>query len=325
MMPAALSRRAQELAVAGASFATATVVRAERPTSAKAGDVALVLGDGTIEGFVGGSCAEHSVRAYALRAIDSGEPVLLRILPFGDASEAEPSGADGGPRSGARPIDDPAALPPDSREDGAVTVQNPCLSGGAIEVFLEPVLPAPRVLVVGDAPIAAAVLEIGPQLGLDTVRADSGVLEPRPGDLALVVAAHGQDEVRALRAGLESGVPYVGLVASARRGAGVIGELRGDGASKELVELIDVPAGIDIGARTPAEIALSILARIVAVRRNRRPASLPATTAVDPICGMSVAVAASTPSVHHGGETVYFCGEGCRTEFEQHHKHAVAE
>ena len=89
MMSAALSRRAQELAAAGQAFVTATVVRAQRPTSAQAGNVALVLADGTIEGFVGGDCAEHSVRAYALKAIERGEPVLLRILPFGDNPEGE--------------------------------------------------------------------------------------------------------------------------------------------------------------------------------------------------------------------------------------------
>ena len=285
------------------AFVTATVVRAQSPTSAQAGNVALVLGDGTIEGFVGGSCAEHSVRAYALEAMQSGEALLLRILPFGEESDAGPAGDEVG------------------REDGAVTVQNPCLSGGAIEVFLEPVLPAPRVLVVGDSPIAGAVLRLGPELGLEAVGVDGGALDPRPGDLALVVAAHGEDELHALRRGLESGMPYVGLVASRERGAGVIGELRGDGVSKQLVDLIDVPAGIDIGARTPAEIALSILAKIVAVRRAG-PAS--ATTAVDPICGMTVAAVASTPSVERGGETVYFCSEGCKAEFEKQ-EHAVAE
>jgi xanthine dehydrogenase accessory factor len=176
--------------------------------------------------------------------------------------------------------------------------------------------------VVGETPIAEAVLRIGPELGLEVVGADGGALDPRPGDLALVVAAHGQDELHALRRGLGAGMPYVGLVASHKRGAGVIGELRGDGVSKELVERIDVPAGIDIGARTPAEIALSILAKIVATRRDR-PAA--ATTAIDPICGMTVAAAPSTPSLKHGGETVYFCCEGCKTQFESQHKHAVAE
>ena len=247
MIPAAMSRRAQELADKGEAFVAATVVRAQRPTSVKAGNVALVLGDGTIEGFVGGACAEHSVRACALEALRSGEAVLLRILPFAEEGEA------------AR-----------ASEHGAVTVQNPCLSGGAIEVFLEPVLPAPRVLVLGDTPIAEAILRIGPELGLDVVGVDGGALDPRPRDLALVVAAHGRDELPALRRGLEAGLPYVGLVASRERGAGVIGELRSDGVARELVELIDVPAGIDIGARTPAEVALSILARVVAVRRGPR-------------------------------------------------------
>ena len=121
MMPAALSRRAQELAAARIPFVTATVVRAQRPTSVEPGSVALVLADGTIEGFVGGVCAEQSVRAYSLLALDSGEPVLLRILPDG-----EEHGVDGS-----------VAV-----EDGAVTVRNPCLSGGAIEVFLEPVAAA---------------------------------------------------------------------------------------------------------------------------------------------------------------------------------------
>ena len=150
MMPAALSRRAHELAKQGAPFVTATVVRAQRPTSVEAGDAALVLGDGTIEGFVGGACAEHSVRAYALKAIETGEAVMLRILPFGDEGAGE-------------------AGEEVSREDGAVTVQNPCLSGGAIEVFLEPILRAPRILVEGDTPIARSLHRIGPELGLEVV------------------------------------------------------------------------------------------------------------------------------------------------------------
>jgi xanthine dehydrogenase accessory factor len=308
-MSPAMSRRAQDLAGRGEAFVTATVVRAQRPTSVEAGDVALVLGDGSIEGFVGGACAEHSVRAHALAAMESGEAVLLRILPF--AAEGVAEGV----------------------EDGAVTVQNPCLSGGAIEVFLEPVVPAPRVMVVGQSPIAGAIARIGPELGLDVVHVDDGAVEPRPGDLALVVAAHGRDELDALRRGLEAGLPYVGLVASRARGDGVVGELRGDGLSDEALGRIDVPAGLDIGARTPGEIALSILARIVAVRRGgRAPAraaseapapAVPAATAVDPVCGMTVAAVASTPSARRGDETVYFCCEGCRAAFIARHEHAV--
>jgi xanthine dehydrogenase accessory factor len=296
MMPAALSRRAHELAERGEPFVTATVVRAQRPTSATAGNTALVLGDGTIEGFVGGDCAEHSVREYALKAIESGEPLLLRILPFGDNREGEEV----------------------AREPGAVTVENPCLSGGAIEVFLEPVVRAPRVYVEGDLPISHAVLRIGAELGLDMVGVVGGDFEPRPGDLALVVAGHGRDELPALKLGLEAGIPYVGLVASRRRGQGVLGELRGDGVDSALLDRIDTPAGLDIGARTPEEIALSILARIVEVRRRAtRPAAV--TTATDPICGMTVVVMADTPRVEHDGETLYFCREGCKAAFELQH------
>jgi len=304
MMPEAMSRRARELTEQGESFVTATVVRAQRPTSVEAGDTALVLGDGTIDGFAGGACAEHSVRAYALQAIESGEAVLLRILPFDEGADIAPEGRE------------------TAREEGAVTVENPCLSGGAIEIFLEPVVPAPRVLVVGDTPIAAALLRIGAELGLDAVAVAGDEPAPQPSDLAVVVAAHGRDELHALRSALEAGVSYVGLVASVKRGDGVLGELRGDGVPSELLDRIDVPAGIDIGARTPEEIALSILAEVIAARR-RRPAA--ARTAVDPICGMTVAAVPGTPSLRHGGETVYFCGAGCKSQFALAHQHAGAD
>jgi xanthine dehydrogenase accessory factor len=142
-----------------------------------------------------------------------------------------------------------------------------------------------------------------------------GDFEPRPDDLALVVAGHGREELPALRRGLEAELPYVGLVASRRRGQGVIGELRGDGVAAELLDRIDTPAGLDIGARTPEEIAVSILARVVQVRRAPREA----VTAVDPICGMTVTVVPGTRSAEHAGETVYFCGDGCKAAFELQH------
>ena len=149
---------------------------------------------------MGGDCAEQSVREYALRAIEDGETMLLRVVPFGGEEER-----------------------------GVVTVQNPCLSGGMIEVFVEPVVPAPRLLVEGDMPISQALLRLGGEFGLDTVAVVGGEFEPREGDFALVVAGHGREELPALRAGLEAALPYVGLVASRRRGQGVLGELRGDG------------------------------------------------------------------------------------------------
>ncbi len=116
---------------------------------------------------------------------------------------------------------------------------NTCLSGGAIEIFLDPVLPAPRVVVVGDTPVAEAIRSLGAQLGLDLVQD----VEPVPGDLAVVLAAHGREELHVLRRALEAGVPYVGLVASKRRGSGVLEQLRRDGVSEQALALIDVPAG----------------------------------------------------------------------------------
>jgi len=296
MIGASLSRRADDLRAARTPFVVATVVRAQRPTSVRTGDAAIVLGDGTIEGFVGGSCAEQSVRLHALRALETGEALLLRILPGDD--------------------DAPAA-------EGAVTVQNPCLSGGSLEIFLEPMLASPRVLVVGETPIASAVARLGAELDLEVASVPGADVDPADDDLALVVAAHGRDELRALRRALEAGLPYVGLVASRVRGAAVVAELRAEGVAEERLAALETPAGLDIGARTPEEIALAILARIVAVRRGEHTVALrvvaPAevlASAIDPVCGMAVAAADPTPHLDHEGRRVYFCCEGCRTAFE---------
>ncbi|MFZ0971434.1 MAG: XdhC family protein [Solirubrobacteraceae bacterium] len=314
MLSGSLTARARELTERGAAFVTATVVRVEHPTSARPGNVALVHEDGSMEGFVGGVCAQNSVRLYSLKAIERGEPLLLRILPDGPGPGvgAEPEAADAGQEI--------------AHDEGSITVQNPCLSGGAIEVFLEPFLPAPRIIVAGDTPIAAALLRLAPELGLDAVDSrggDGGPPTPSGDDLALVVAAHGRDERAVLRAALEADVRYVGLVASRKRGAAVLDELRADGVSEKLLERIDTPAGIDIGARSPAEIALSILASIIEVRRraSTAPRSWAAAppTAIDPICGMTVLVGADALSSEYGGDTHYFCGEGCKQAFERQH------
>lgn len=306
-----LNRRAQRLAAERSQFVVATVVRVQRPASVKPGAVGLVLADGTIEGFIGGVCAQHSVRLHSLEALESGMPLLLRILPDG----------------------------PDeiTREEGLITVTNPCLSGGAIELFLEPVLPAPRVLIAGGSPIVAELRRLGAAVGLEIVAAEDipdGTLRPEAGDLALVVAAHGTDEIATLRAGLEAGVRYVGLVASRRRGAAVVDELRAEGVGDELLARLETPAGLDIGARTPAEVALSIVARIVELRRTGPedgdrlkpvPDVVYPVTATDPICGMTVVVGADTPSVEHDGETFYFCSAGCMQAFEERHEPARSD
>ena len=225
-------------------YVLATVVRAERPTSAKTGDRALVLPDGTLEGFVGGECAASAVRDQALRLLQSGESTLLRITP----------GADGSPL------------------DGMVTVSNPCLSGGTLDVFLETVIPPALVHVYGDGPVARALVDVGRAAGFDARPA--GPADPPGQDAAaVVVATHGRDEETVLKAALDAGVPYVGLIASRKRGAAVTSSLeRGD--------RVHTPAGLDIGARTAPEIALSVLAEILSHRPVPARGAVPARAAV---------------------------------------------
>jgi xanthine dehydrogenase accessory factor len=286
-MKADITRRADALAASRTPFVVATVVRAGHPTSVHPGDSAIVLGDGTIEGFVGGACAEPSVRLQALRALETGEALLLRIVPEGDeTAEAE----------------------------GALVVRNPCLSGGALEIFIEPRLPAPRIAVVGETPIGFALAALGDKLGYDVVLS-AGSPELTTDEMALVVASHGRDEEEALAAALTAAVPYVGLVASRKRGAAVLEELRSRGLAEEQLARLRTPAGLDIGAATAEEIALSILAEIVQTRREHA-APPEVAEAVDPVCGMSVAVSAATLRVEHEGRTAYFCGDGCRKAFQ---------
>ena len=279
---------AAELTRTREPFVQATVVRAQKPTSAHAGDTALVRSDGSIDGFVGGTCAEASVREYGLMTLSTNQPLLLRIVP-GEA-------------------------PPRSAEEGAVTVANPCLSGGSVEIFLEPRVPAPRVVVVGDSPIAEALAELGRPLGFDVQLVAGEQAAPTAGDAALVVASHGRGEEPALTEALRLGVPYVGLIASRIRGAGVLASLD---VPDEQRSRVHSPAGLDIGGRTAAEIALSVLAELVAERRAREkvlPPAVPAT-AVDPVCGMTVAAVDTSPHVELGGTTTWFCCPGCRAAF----------
>ena len=274
-------------------FVLATVVRVERPTSAKAGDRAIVLADGTLAGFVGGTCAESTVRLEGLRLLETGESTLLRITP-------------------ADPGTDPATTPSGPGAEGMVTVANPCLSGGTLDIFLEAMLPPPLVCVSGDAPVAQALMAAGAAIGYE-MRGVSGGLPPDAD--AVVVASHGRDEPPVLTAALRAGVPYVALVASRRRGGAVLAGL--DVTDEERAR-VHTPAGLDIGARTPGEVALSILAEIVASRpraavtRRAGPATVAPKTAVDPVCGMSVAVTPDALSLEHGGAVWYFCGTGCR-------------
>jgi xanthine dehydrogenase accessory factor len=276
-------------------FVHATVVRAQEPTSARPGDAAVILGDGSIEGFVGGVCAESSVRAAALDTLRDGRSLLLRVLPDGSAAF------------------------PDA--PGALVVVNPCLSGGAVEIFLRPVLPAPVVHVVGGTPISDAVARLAEFLEFEVDRSDSWA-----DATAVVVAGLGKGEEAAIRSALDAGVGFIALVASRRRGGAVLDEM---GLTDEERARIHTPAGVDIGARTPQEIALSVLGEVVkAIRIDGLAAPVaraesdpghagPPAQAIDPVCGMTVFIGPDTPHAVVDGLDYWFCRPGCLETFTQ--------
>ena len=290
-----LMNRAADLRRARTPYVMATVVRVKRPTSAKPGDRALILGDGTLEGFVGGACAESTVRLQGLRVLETGRSVLLRVRP------GEGSGDSAGPGEDS---------------DGLIVVDNPCLSGGSLDIFLEAVIPAPLIHVYGDSPIARTLTLVGRAAGYDVVAASAGAA--MPADLAaVIVASHGRDEEEALAAAVRACVPYVALVASRKRGDAVLAEA---GVAREQVHS---PAGLDIGAKTPADVAISILAELILVRAalasnveqlssQQEPA---VGVAIDPICQMEVAMTADAITAERDGQTYYFCGPGCKRAF----------
>jgi xanthine dehydrogenase accessory factor len=282
-----IADRARELTVSREPFVHATVVRAQEPTSARPGDAAVILPDGSIEGFVGGVCAESSVRAAALDTLRDGNTLLLRVLP------------------------DTAATFPET--PGARVVVNPCHSGGAIEIFLRPVLPAPVLGLAGSTPISEAVATLAAFLGFEVSKA---------GDYAaaavVVVAGLGKGEQDAIRGALDAGVGFIALVASRKRGTVVLHELRLTDAERARIHS---PAGLDIGARTPQEIALSIMGEVVrAIRVDglAPPSGAPEARpqqAVDPVCGMTVLVGPETPHARVDGQDSWFCCAGCLASF----------
>ncbi|GAA1273467.1 carbon monoxide dehydrogenase F protein [Planotetraspora silvatica] len=296
-MAPTISARMKELADDRVPFVHAVVVRAQFPTAVSAGDDAIVLPDGSIEGFVGGQCAESSVRTAALGALQDGRSVLLRVLPEGELDFPE--------------------------SPGARIVVNPCLSGGALEIFLRPLLPPPVLWIVGDSPIAEALAGLARSLDF-FVRRTRDERGPA-GATAVVVSSHGRDEIPAIRAALDAGVGFVGLVASGRRGTAVLAEM---GLSEAELRRVHTPVGLRIGARTSQEIALSVLAEIVAAVRTQGlvpaptgaqaqtpPGPASGTLVVDPVCGMTVAVSPDTPHLVAGGEHMWFCGTGCRDRY----------
>jgi xanthine dehydrogenase accessory factor len=275
--------RAGRLAAEGEPHVLATVVSVERPASTRRGDRALVTPGGVLFGWVGGACSEPIVIREALRALADGETRLLRIGPRGTTAE----------------------------EGDVVVAESMCASEGTVEVLVEPHLPRPLLAVVGDGPAARTLRELAGTIGW---RVGSELAD---GADAVVIASMGHGDEESLTAALAGGAGYVGLVASAHRAQAVGAELRDRGLDEEALARIRSPAGLDLGPSTQEEIAVAILAELVAWRHTRGPSPVEfAETAVDPICGMTVAVAGAAHTLEHEGTSYYFCGPGCLRKFE---------
>ena len=305
----------------GQSFAVATVVARRAPVSAHLGDRAIIFADGRMDGFVGGACARELVRQQALEALAARQGRLVSIRP--DASEPVESTAE------------------------HVVVPMTCVSEGAIDVYVDPFVQARPLIIVGATPVADALARLARSVDYDVVRVvdarELSDIEPgsaslgitvvpldelasvareRTAEAAAVVASQGHYDEQALEAVLNAGVPYVGLVASRTRGATVRSLLEASGVPG--VAGVRSPAGLDLGARTAAETALSILAEIVQVNvsqaqvsqpRQQTPAPAAATSAVDPVCGMSVNIATARHTAEVAGVAYYFCCANCRAKF----------
>jgi xanthine dehydrogenase accessory factor len=288
---------AGRLAAEGRPFALATVVSVRRPASARRGDRAVVTPDGRLAGWVGGACSEPAVIREALRALADGEPRLLRICPPQASRPADTH--PGGERSSERR----------DHELDVVIAESTCASEGTVEVLIEPELPAPLLAVVGDSPAAVTLRQLAETIGW-RVTSDLGA-----GADAVVVATMGRGDEEALDAALALPAGYVGLVASAKRAGVVLGHLRERGLDEAALARVRSPAGLDLGPLVQPEIAVAVLAELVAWRHVARIAQAPAPEAVDPVCGMSVSITADTPQLDHGGRTYWFCCAGCLERF----------
>ena len=288
-MTISIADRIVELTDSRVPFVRATVVRAQEPSSAHAGDRAIILADGSIEGFVGGHCAEGSVRSAALGTLGSGESLLLRVLPEDEGFPETP---------------------------GARVVVNPCLSGGALEIYLEPLLPQPLLHIIGTSPIAESIAGLAVGLGYDVRRAAQRA-DPT-GASAVVVASHGGDEEGEIRAALAASVAFIGVVCSRTRGRALLDALA---LTEDEAARVHTHVGVDIGARTAPEVALSIMAAVVRSIRLEGAGRVPSTastgptTAVDPVCGMSVTIGPDAIHATLNGMDHWFCCPGCRTQF----------
>ena len=313
-MKAELLRLAADLASRRQPFVLAMVVRRQPYTSSHQGDMAIITADGGYHGWLGGNCTQPVVKREAARALADGRPRLLSLSPEA-GTEARP---------------------------GVTVLPMVCQSGGTVDVYLEPVLPPPRLVLFGLSPVIRALTQLGKGLGYsvdvvdpeaapellpaaDRTFVDWGSTELREAGATprtyAVVATMGEHDEEAVTAALGLLPEYLGVVASRTRFGELRASLLGRGISSEPLDRIRNPAGLDIGARQPEEVALSILAEIVQLARTHAaeepaPAPLPeANEAIDPVCGMTVVIATARHRAEHAGRTYLFCNPRCREKF----------
>jgi xanthine dehydrogenase accessory factor len=303
---------AARLSREGEPFVLATVVWSRAPSSGKPGSTALITADRRIHGWLGGACAEPTVIREGLAALADGVPKLLFL---GTPDELEVYA-----------------------REGVVTVPISCQSEGALEVYVEPVIPSPQLVVVGRSPAVDALAGMGSALGWRTVVVDDGgdpQDHPTAGgvmtelDLSsvdersfVVVATQGHYDEDALQRALATPAAYVGLVASRKRAASVLGYLRDRGVSDESIARVHAPAGLDLGKLPNADIAAAIIAELVQLRASgalsggvAAASDQPRHEEIDPVCGMSVDVETARFRTSHDGRTYYFCSAGCLARF----------
>jgi len=281
---------AAKLSAQGERFALVTVVRREPPSSARVGDSALITEGGAYHGWAGGGCTREVLLRESLRAIADGEPRLLSLSP--------------GSTAASRP--------------GMQLLPMACESGGTVEIYVEPVLPAPRLVLFGATPSVEALARIGEAMGYRVERGPEAGIK----DAHVLIATMGDEDLEVLGKVLAAEPAYVGVIASRKRFEHVRETLVACGVPRAALERVCAPAGLDIGARGPEEIALSVMAQIVQSRRSAVKPEQDSTfverqEAKDPICGMTVAVASARHSAEVKGAMYYFCCAGCRSKFLQ--------
>lgn len=308
---------AQQLRSEGHAFALATVVAARQPTSGRPGARAIVMPDGSLEGWVGGHCAQPAVMRQGLAALADGQPRLVVISPDARATE-------------------------DSDDSGIVHVPMLCGSQGEIQVFVEPFLPRPLVVVVGASAVARTLVRLAETLDFEVWACDPhadmesspeadrliptlDALQPQLSPRAyVIVATIGEYDEEAALSAIQSPASYVGLVASNKRLAEVRAYLVESGVPAERAEALKRPKGLPGFVIKPEEIAFSVVAELLEARRQRigldpnHALSTPARAeAIDPICGMTVDIATARFTAVRDGETFYFCCPGCKKTFEK--------